>query len=53
MLSVIETTLGERWREYDGYKELECRNDNMRTILQAQGKKGDHGEGGLFLSSKC
>ena len=44
MLAFIETALGERWSEYDGYKELECRNTNMKQILSAQGKKGDHGK---------
>ena len=44
MLAFIETTLGERWNEYDGYKELESRNTNMGRILSAQGNKKDHGQ---------
>ena len=50
MLAFIETTLGERWNEYEGYKELECRNTNMRRILSAQGNKKDHGQ--FLLKSK-
>ncbi len=44
LLSFIETVLGSGWSGYDGYVELECRNTDLRRVLQQQGSKADHGE---------